>query len=189
MNKKDIDFRNIANGMEIPTKSYSDQPYIVKTDDGAWLCTVTTGAGKEGESGQHVISMRSKDMGKTWSEPVDVEPVDGPEASFAVLLKVPGGRVYCFYNHNTDNMRKVIADKDRFSAGYVTRVDSLGYYVFKYSDNHGKSWSKKRYPIPVREMEIDRKNANQSTRGHSFPAHHLSMPSLLIEARHGMSRL
>ena len=42
------DWRHISNGREIPTDTYSDQPYIVRTDDGAWLCTVTTGSGHEG---------------------------------------------------------------------------------------------------------------------------------------------
>ena len=159
MSNESQDRRNITYGMEIPTEHYSDQPYVVKTDDGAWLCTVTTGAGIEGASGQHVIAMRSTDMGKTWSKPVDIEPGNGPEASFSVLLKAPGGRVYCFYNHNTDNLREVKADSPPYTGGYCTRVDSLGHYVFKYSDDHGRSWSENRYPIPVREMAIDRENA------------------------------
>lgn len=153
------DWRNILAGDEIPTESYSDQPYIVKTDDGAWLCILTTGSGHEGASGQHVITMRSMDFGRTWSDPVDVEPADGPEASYAVMLKVPGGRIYCFYNHNTDNIREVIADDPPFKGGKCRRVDSLGYYVFKYSDDHGRTWSDKRFAIPVREMDIDRQNA------------------------------
>jgi hypothetical protein len=95
------DPRNIRNGWEIPNEGYADQPYIVKTDDGAWLCVLTTGPGAEGQGGQHVITTRSADHGKTWSEPVAVEPSDGPEASCAVLLKAPYGRVYVFYNHNT----------------------------------------------------------------------------------------
>ena len=99
------DPRNIENGLEIPTESYADQPYIVKTDDGAWLCAVTTGGGHEGQPGQHVITMRSTDLGKTWDDRADVEPADGPEASYAVLLKTSYGRIYCFYNHNTDNQR------------------------------------------------------------------------------------
>ncbi len=37
-------------------------------------------------------------------------------------------------------------------------MDSLGYFVFKYSDDGGRSWSANRYPIPAREMDIDRKN-------------------------------
>ncbi len=154
-----IDTRHITNGNEIPTVSYSDQPYIVKTDDGAWLCCVTTGTGEEGEPGQSVTTMRSTDKGKTWDDPVYIEPIGGPENSFAVLLKANSGRIYIFYNHNTDDMRKVIADDPPYEGGYCTRMDSLGYFVFKYSDDHGKSWSKDRYVIPVREFEIDRQNA------------------------------
>jgi hypothetical protein len=153
-----MDNRYIVTGREIPTESYSDQPYLMKTDDGAWLCTVTTGPGHEGVNGQHVIALRSTDQGKTWSKPVDVEPGDGPEASYAVMLKVPSGRIYCFYNHNTDNLRAVKADNPPYSDGLCRRVDSLGYYVFKFSDDHGRTWSARRYPIPVREMAIDREN-------------------------------
>ena len=89
MTEKRETMRDITTGWEIPSENYCDQPYIVKTDDGAWLCAITTGHGCEGVRGQHVVSMRSTDMGRTWSKPVDVEPGDGPEASYAVLLKVP----------------------------------------------------------------------------------------------------
>ncbi|MEE2628744.1 MAG: hypothetical protein VX670_09675, partial [Candidatus Latescibacterota bacterium] len=154
------DPRHLNNGWQIPSEGYCDQPYVVKTDDGAWLCIMTTGAGHEGATGQHVVSTRSTDCGRTWSELVDVEPADGPEASYAVLLKVPSGRVYAFYNHNTDNVRRVKADNPPFGDGYCTRVDSLGHYVFKYSDDHGRSWSEQRFDVPVREMDIDRQNAD-----------------------------
>ena len=161
MNKKTEipDWRHIDNGWEIPTETYSDQPYIVKTADGAWLCSVTTGVGHEGASGQHILCMRSTDQGKTWTDRVALEPSDGPEASYSVLLAVPTGRVYCFYNHNTDNLRAIKADNPPYEDGLCRRVDSQGYYVFKFSDDCGKTWSADRYPIPVREMEIDRKNA------------------------------
>ena len=154
------DPRHLNNGWQIPSEGYCDQPYVVKTDDGAWLCIMTTGTGHEGATGQHVVSTRSTDCGRTWSELVDVEPADGPEASYAVLLKVPSGRVYAFYNHNTDNVRRVKADNPPFGDGYCTRVDSLGHYVFKYSDDHGRSWSEQRFDVPVREMDIDRQNAD-----------------------------
>lgn len=152
------DSRHIASGLEIPNEGYADQPYIVKTDDGAWLCVITTGSGLEGQGGQHVISMRSADRGKTWSKAVDVEPANGPEASYAVLLKGGNGRVFVFYNHNTDNLRQVIGDNPPYKTGYVTRVDSLGHFVFRYSDDGGRSWSPKRYDIPLRDFEIDRRN-------------------------------
>lgn len=152
------DPRHLANGWEIPTETYSDQPYVVKTDDGAWLCVLTTGPGVEGQRGQHVVTLRSTDLGRTWSDPVAVEPGDGPEASYAVLLKVPGGRVYCFYNHNTDNVRECLADDPPFPGGKCWRVDSLGHFVMKYSDDHGRTWSDRRYDLDVREMDIDRSN-------------------------------
>lgn len=155
-NRSDPRYR--THGDVIPSESYCDQPYIVKTDDGAWLCVITTGVGREGESGQHVVTMRSEDKGKTWSAPVAVEPVVNPENSYAVLLKTSFGRVYCFYNHNTDNVRKLKADTPPYADGYCRRVDSIGYYVFRFSDDHGHTWSDQRYIVPVREMDIDRNN-------------------------------
>ncbi len=148
------DSRHISNGWNIPSEGYADQPYIVKTDDGAWLCVITTGKGAEGVGGQHVVSMRSTDRGRTWSDIVPIEPADGPEASYAVLLKAPGGRVYAFYNHNTDRVREV----KREDKGVYKRVDSLGHYVFKYSNDHGRTWSARRYDVPIREFECDRNN-------------------------------
>jgi hypothetical protein len=148
------DQRHIATGTEIPSRLYADQPYIVQTDDGAWLCCITTGSGTEGKPGQTVISMRSTDHGQSWDTPIELEPTDGPEASYAVLLKVPYGRIYCFYNHNTDRVKEV----KREDKGVYTRVDSLGHYVFKYSDDHGRSWSKQRYDIPMRAFDCDLQN-------------------------------
>ena len=156
-----VDPRHIVNGSVIPDEFYADQPYIVKTNDGAWLCVITTGPGQEGAGGQHVVSRRSLDRGKTWEAAVDIEPNDGPEASYAVMLKANSGRVYVFYNHNTDNIRQVIADKPTYRDGFNRRVDSLGHFVFKYSDDHGRTWSKERYEIPQRDFEIDRKNPYQ----------------------------
>ena len=156
--KPQADPRNILNGSEIPSEGYCDQPYVIRTGDGAWLCCMTTGRGKEGQVGQHVVAMRSTDRGRTWSKPVDVEPAGGPEASYSVLLKVPGGRIYCFYNFNSNNMREVVADDPPYAGGKCNRVDSLGDFVFKYSDDAGCTWSAKRYKVPVREFEIDREN-------------------------------
>lgn len=153
------DWRDIRTGTEIPSEGYCDQPYVVITDDGTWLLVMTTGVGHEGSKGQHIISMRSIDKGKTWIDRADVECADGPEASYAVLLKTSYGRIYCFYNHNTDDIRRVKADKTAYPGGWCNRVDSLGHYVYKYSDDNGLTWSDNRYDVPVREMDIDRQNA------------------------------
>lgn len=152
------DPRAIETGSVVPDEGYVDQPYVVRTDDGAWLCALTTGPGVEGAPGQHVVTRRSLDRGKTWGDFADVEPSSGPEASYAVLLKVPSGRIYAFYTYNADRVREVVADKPAFPDGLSRRVDSLGRFVFKFSDDHGRSWSRERYEVPVREFEIDRRN-------------------------------
>lgn len=152
------DARNIQNGTRIPVEYYSDQPYVVEANDGAWVLVVTTGAGMEGEKGQHVISMRSTDCGKTWTDIIDVEKASNPESSYAVLYKTQSGRIYCFYNYNADNTRSVAADEPFFENGVTTRVDSQGHFVFKFSDDCGKSWSEKWYDIPLESYQIDLAN-------------------------------
>lgn len=148
------DDRHILCGRPIPSLHYCDQVYVTLTDDGAWLAVMTTGDGKEGERGQHIVALRSTDEGRTWSEPVAIEPPDGPEASYAVLCKVPGGRIYAFYNHNTDR----VASVPREDGGSWSRVDSLGRYVFKFSDDHGRTWFGQRYEVSIREFAADREN-------------------------------
>jgi len=148
------DTRDVRGASVIPDEGYCDQPYVVVLDDGTWLCTMTTGEGEEGATAQHVVSTRSKDQGKTWGPLTDIEPVGPPEASWVSPLLTPGGRVYAFYDYNADNMRSVKLS----SGGETKRVDTLGQFVFKYTDDGGQSWSAERYPIPVREFQIDREN-------------------------------
>ncbi len=151
------DIRHIENGNVIPTISYSDQPFMVEANDGAWVCCVTTGYADEGKPGQHIITMRSTDKGKTWEQPVTVEPKGSPENSWGVLLN-HNGRIYIFYCFNSENIREIKADNPPYGTGVCTRMDSLGDYVFRYSDDNGKSWSEKRYVVPVREFDIDTNN-------------------------------
>ncbi|EIP99067.1 BNR/Asp-box repeat protein [Opitutaceae bacterium TAV1] len=149
-----IDPRNIRHGHRIPAQNYCDQPYVVCAADGAWVCVLTTGVGHEGDPGQTIAAMRSTDEGRTWSDPVYLEPADGPESSYAVALCTPSGRIYTFYNHNTDRIREIL----REDGGVFTRVDSLGHYAFKYSDDHGRTWSAQRYEVSVRAFAIDHRN-------------------------------
>ena len=148
---------DITTGTEIPSEGYCDQPYVVKLSDNTWLCTMTTGKGHEGQSGQHVVSCRSTNRGKTWTPLTDIESADGPEASWVMPYLTGYGRVYAFYTYNAKNMREVKA-KTEYAR---KRVDTLGEYAFKYSDDGGITWSKKRWFIPVRESAIDRRNPYQ----------------------------
>ena len=147
---QDIPPIDIETGWEIPSEGYCDQPYIVILPDGTWLCTMTTGVGHEGTTGQHIVSTRSRDRGRTWEPLTDIETADGPEASWVMPLVTPKGRIYAFYTYNAENMRTVI--------GGGQRVDTLGEYALKYSDDSGRTWSDKRWYIPVREGAIDRNN-------------------------------
>lgn len=140
----------IETGWEIPSEGYCDQPYVVKLPEGTWLCVMTTGRGREGDRGQHVVSTRSKDKGRSWSPLVDIEPATGPEASWVMPFLTARGRVYAFYTYNAKDMRTVI--------GGGKRVDTLGEYAFKFSDDGGLSWSADRWFIPVREAAIDQGN-------------------------------
>lgn len=147
------DARDIRTGRTIPDEGYADQPYVVITKDGHWLCTLTTGPGVEGRHGQHICATISADQGKTWSPLIDIEPSAGPEASWVMPLVTPTGRVYVFYTYNAANLREV---PNTNHPNVAKRVDTLGSYVYKYSDDNGKTWSKERYNIPMRLMRIDR---------------------------------
>ena len=153
------DSRLLENGRVIHAENhYVDEPFIIKADDGAWVCALSIGDWQEADRSQRTSVRRSYDQGLSWSEPIDIEPADGPEGSKAVLLKIPGGRIYAFYIYNTDDIREVPGDNPPYESGMCKRVDSLGDFVYKYSDDHGKSWSENRYIIPMREFEIDREN-------------------------------
>ncbi len=146
------DPRNIANGMRIPCENYADQPYVVVTSNGTWVCTLTTGKGLEGQQGQHVVATVSKDQGKTWSALIAIEPDDGPEASWVTPLITPYGRIYAFYTYNGDGVVTLPNSDKR------VRADTHGWYAFRYSDDGGETWSAQRYRIPLRVTDVDRGN-------------------------------
>lgn len=152
---KEADSRHATEGRTVPkTGSYADQPYLLKADDGAWVCSVTTSPGHEGERGQHIEVFRSTDCGRTWEGPFFPEPADAAENSYAVLLKAPSGRIFLFYNYNSRNQREVVM----CDGPPHKRVDCLGDFVFRYSDDHGRTWSVTREVIPVRAFRCDLEN-------------------------------
>ncbi len=146
------DPRHIGNGMRIPCEGYVDQPYVVVTTGGTWVCTLTTGKGLEGQQGQHVVATVSRDQGKTWSALIDIEPETGPEASWVTPLITPYGRIYAFYTFNGDSVVTLPNSDKR------VRADTHGWYAFRYSDDEGATWSAQRYRIPLRVTDVDRGN-------------------------------
>ncbi len=133
------DPRWFDNGTLIFHNGYNDQPYLVRCHDGSWLCVITTSRISEQGADRTLVVTRSRDQGQTWSEPV--ESIESPELrqpSWATLYVTPYGRVYVFYN-----LRE--------------RADGpspIGFF-FKYSDDHGATWSDQRYRIPIRKIAID----------------------------------
>ncbi len=155
------DWRNIETGHEIPAEGYADMPLVVTLNDASWLCVLTTGPGREGAPGQSVIATRSTDRGRSWSEPVPIAPKvarHGSESSWAVPLHVPDqgdpefGRVYAFYVTNGDHITEVPGLEDRDD----DRVDMLGWYVYRFSDDAGETWSDAtRIHIPKTEADLN----------------------------------
>ena len=144
------DGRDIRNGHEIPDEDYCDQPYIVTTGDGTWVCTLTTGPGDEGAGGQHMVATRSTDHGKTWSDLVELEPSSGPKASYGVPLITDYGRLFVFYNYNGDHVNET-------PQGTKVQGDELGWYCYRYSDDKGNTWSR-RYRLDLPVTAVDRVN-------------------------------
>lgn len=139
------DPRFVSNGNVIPSHTYADQPYVIVCDDGSWLCILTTSSGTEYAKSNYIISTKSYDQGKTWTKPVEVEAPGVPQSAWAVPLKVPGGRIYVFYNYNQGEFKGI--------EGVMS-----GPFMFKYSDDNGKTWSEKRYEAPIRRTKIDTDN-------------------------------
>jgi len=140
------DPRDVRTGYRIPDEGYCDQPYVVITHDGNWLCLLTTAGGHEGAANSHVVSTISEDQGRTWSKLVELEPTDGPPAVYSLPVVARSGRVYAFYDYNGDNFQ------------CPGRSDCVGWFVYKYSDDHGRTWSKERYRLPMRMTAVDRTN-------------------------------
>jgi hypothetical protein len=141
------DWRQVETGLEIPKQNYCDQPYVVVTGDGNWLCALTTGPGLESKPGQHVVATVSADQGHTWSSLIDIEPSSDQMTSWVTLFKVPsqypmGGRVYAIYNYQSK----------------PEATQHGGWLCYRYSDDHGRTWSDNRYRIPIRSTKRDREN-------------------------------
>ena len=137
-----IDARRVETGLEIPSENYCDQPYMVVTKAGNWLCMLTTGPGLESKPGQHVVATISTNQGRNWSELIDIEPACERMTSWVTGFMVPNGRIYAVYNFE--------ATSESTQHG--------GSLCCKYSDDDGRTWSADRYRIPMRMTRKDREN-------------------------------
>ena len=144
------DWRNVKNGNSIYTNGYCDQPYVVVLENGKWLCVFTTNESNEGEGGQHIVSSISDNQGVTWSDIVKIEEPGKESASWAMPYLTSYGRVYVFYDYNGDKIHN-LGNRENI------REDMIGWYCYKYSDDEGKTWSK-RYRLNVRTTNVDREN-------------------------------
>ena len=150
------DLRDVTTGSLIfkhETEGYVDTTNAVVTKEGNWLCVFTTCAGREGWANSHAAACISEDQGKSWSEPIVIEPPAGVKNSCnPVLLATPGGRIYAFYDYNIDGITH-LPDGTKMPQIYL-----IGWYGFRYSDDGGRTWSKDRYRIPIRLTDVDRNN-------------------------------
>lgn len=139
-----------------------DQPYCTILETGRWICTVTANNETEGHPGEHVTVFFSDDRGATWQPEVTVEPSPINRelanaysmivASNPGVLPNNGQRVYVIYNMNVDNVTT-------FPDGTpVARVDMMGKFEMRFSDDNGATWSEQRYNVPYRLTPTDYEN-------------------------------
>jgi len=107
------------------------------------LIAIWTQGNAEGSQYQHIACARSRDDGKTWSEPITIDGPcgdDGMIASWAFPVVSKTGRIYCIFNKHIG-----MIDCHRAETG-VMRC--------KYSDDDGVTWlDGADLPIPRSTMD------------------------------------
>ena len=135
------DPRCFENGTLIFRNGYNDQAYVAQCRDGSWLCVMTTSDVSEQGEDRTLVVTRSRDQGHSWSAVRHaIEPLEMRQPSWATLYVAPYGRVYVFYNLREHPI------------GKKSQIN----YVYKYSDDHGETWSEDCYRMPIRKIALDR---------------------------------
>jgi len=134
---------------------FNDNAQMVIAEDGTWICAWTTGT-SETAADMHIGYKTSTDHGKTWSQVKAIEPAtETITAAYGYLFKSPlNGRIFSFYRlHDKQEIKKELQGTSMKNVlGHF--YDTVGYPYFRYSDDNGKTWSK-RHKIPTRRTEID----------------------------------
>ncbi|EDQ91788.1 uncharacterized protein MONBRDRAFT_22941 [Monosiga brevicollis MX1] len=121
-----------------------------------WLCSVTLNDRPEGSAGEHVATLYTDNQGLNWTEPHVLYPellAQNIDTAYSANILSHAGRVYVLNNANLDNVTTL---PDGSPLG---RTDELGYFVFRYTDDGGASWSPNFYNISNRQTAIDRNNS------------------------------
>jgi hypothetical protein len=89
-----LDPRNLINGMLMLVDDYLDQPYCVVWNNAtqhAWVCTITANDKPEGSPGEHVMTLRSIDMGASWEAAQDLEPGNTLVNAYSTIVQTNFG--------------------------------------------------------------------------------------------------
>ena len=148
-----FDSRWIPNGHILRDGGYSCQPYCAVLPDGTWSCVMTfihAPVWVEGQPGEHMVSMRSKDQGETWDKFVTIEPYSNTttgqvSAYGSVAARQDGSRIFALWIQNVNNVSHLPGQQP----SNTFRADMLGNFVWKYSEDQGLTWSDQHYTIPV----------------------------------------
>jgi len=121
----------------------------------------------EGAAGEKMIAMQTRDNGKTWSDPVDIDTEYDLQTSHqasaygSVVARPDGSRVFALWVQNINNVENLPGE----DPNPLFRADMLGNFLWKYSDDQGSTWSDDRYTIPVPFTYIESVNSFSEAHG------------------------
>jgi hypothetical protein len=135
-----LDPRHIPNGRVLHTGGYCCQPYCSVLPDKTWSCVMTYIASSwiEGQPGEHMVAMQTKDQGKSWTDFVTIDQAytnkstHGVSAYGSVTARPDGSRVFALWVQNTGNVDHLPGQAPN-PRGF--RADMLGQFLWKYSDD------------------------------------------------------
>jgi hypothetical protein len=115
--------------------AYCDMPYMADCGDNVVVMVGTYNVGAEGSDTQTIGIARSTDGGRSFGAVAEIEPADGPEASWAVpWYHAPSNKLYVFYVYNYEGLTSV---PNSNGVGSSSRCDSVGAIAYKVSTDKG----------------------------------------------------